>query len=291
MPYQYTPTVNLNQHLQQLGLPPLRLAAHQNPNQNLNDPNNAIVAEMRAIPLRALLMPLFMLTVRTFILMYFFSPSKRPVFGILLSLWILYETWGALRAVLGNERPGGARGDGFDAGAGGVGANDARPAGQAQAPAANGRNPPTGRRHSDMLLNYFANMNLEDEDALLVNDAAGAHPQPGLLHKATAFVSLFLTSLHPAVWDRRRGVLRRREGRLRTEANVREAEPAPAPVPSPGAEGESGNGSTSVGVSANPQEEARAQARAQMIARHERRPGWLRSYIERVQNTEWVDDA
>ena len=101
MPYPLTqPAVDLNQHFQRLGMPPLRLAPNANPNANPNDPNNpALAADIRAIPLRALLMPLIMLVVRTFILMYFFSPSKRPVFGILLSLWIIYETWGALLAL------------------------------------------------------------------------------------------------------------------------------------------------------------------------------------------------
>ena len=279
MPYPYTPTVNLNQHLQQLGLPPLRLAPLQQPNQNPNDPNNAIAAEIRAIPIRALLMPLIMLSIRTFILMYFFSPSKRPVFGILLSLWILYETWGALRAVLGNERQGGAAGARAEGG-GAEGANNAvRPgAGAAQpqgVPGAEAANQPATRRHSDFLLDFLANMNLRAEDDILNADAPVPAPEPSLFLKARSFVGLFVMSLHPAMWDRRRTALRRREGRLRTEANIRESAP-PAP-----AEGEE--------LSA--QDASRAQARAQVIARHERRPAWVRSYVDRVQNTEWVDDA
>ena len=81
-------------------------------------------------------------------------------------------------------------------------------------------------------------------------------------------MSLFLVSLHPAVWDRRRTALRRREGRLRTEGNVRESAPP--------AEGE--------------EDVARTQAREQAVTRYERRPEWVRRYVDRVQETEWADD-
>ncbi|GJE84473.1 hypothetical protein PsYK624_005490 [Phanerochaete sordida] len=263
MPYGTTPTTNLNQYLQQVGIPPLRLAPNQ-PN-NPNDPNNA-VPEIRAIPLRALLMPLVMLSFRTFLLMYFFSPSKRPFFGIILSLWILYETWGVVRGVLGNDRPAGqaAGQPRADAAAPNQGAN--APRGQAAAPAA-GAAPSERHGHFDFLLNYMANMSLSSEDAVL--DANAPAPPPSVLRRTKAFVSLMLTTLHPAVWDRRRNVLRRREGRLRTEANVRESVPA--------------EGSAE-------EDASRAQARAQVLARHERRPQWVQRYVERVQVTEWADD-
>ncbi|KAF7790894.1 hypothetical protein EIP86_001852 [Pleurotus ostreatoroseus] len=301
MPYPLTqPAVDLNQHLQRLGMPPLRLAPNANPNANPNDPNNPALAaaDIRAIPLRALLMPLIMLVVRTFILMYFFSPSKRPVFGILLSLWIIYETWGALRAIIGNDRPGDAFGAGAGArdpaGGGGVGAGaNGQPragAGPAQGqPRRGDAHHAASRRPSDLLLSYLASMGLRREEQVLNADAPVPAPEPSLVHKATAFVRLFVLSLHPAVWDRRRAALRRREGRLRTEANAREAPvPAPASAESTGAETEHGEGA-SAGVSA--QEASRAQARAQLVARHERRPAWVRSYVERVQNAEWADDA
>ncbi|EKM59416.1 uncharacterized protein PHACADRAFT_114129 [Phanerochaete carnosa HHB-10118-sp] len=264
MSYGTTPTTNLNQYLQQVGIPPLRLAPNQ-PN-NPNDPNNPVVAEIRAIPLRALLMPLVMLSFRTFLLMYFFSPSKRPFFGVLLSLWILYETWGALRVVLG-DRPAGqgaaqARGDpaAADQGANAQrGQAAAAPAGSAQS---------DRRGHFDFLLNHMANSGLSSEDATL--DAATPAPEPTVARRVKSFVSLMLMTLHPAVWDRRRTALRRREGRLRTEANVRESTPA------------EGSG----------EEDAnRVQARAQVTARHERRPQWVQRYVERVQVTEWADDS
>ena len=103
-PLTQTQVTNLNNHLQQVGLPPLRVIPNANANQNPNDPNNPLAAaEIRAIPLRALMVPLMMLTFRTLLLLYFFSPSKRPLFGIVLSAWILYEAWGAIRAVIGNN--------------------------------------------------------------------------------------------------------------------------------------------------------------------------------------------
>lgn len=266
-----TPTTNLNQYLQQVGLPPMRLANQAN--HNPNDPNNPVVAEIRAIPLRALLMPLIMLSFRTFLLMYFFSPSKRPFFGILLSVWILYETWGAMRNILFDRPPAGQ--GRADNGAGGdQGANAPRGQGAGLAPGAPaGSAPSANRRHLDMLLDHVANMDLAAEDALL--DHGGAAPAPSLARKARAFVALLLTTLHPAVWDRRRNVLRRREGRLRTEANVREVEPPAAPAD---------------GGAPSEEDAARAQARAQVLARHERRPEWVRRYVDRVQVTEWAED-
>lgn len=243
----------------------MRLAPGQ-PNHNPNDPNNA-VAEIRAIPLRALLMPLIMLTFRTFVLVYFFSPSKRPFFGLILSVWILWETWGALRRVLGNDRPpavpgqpGQARGD--PAGGADRGANQR---GQA---AGVGSTQGDNHSHFDVLINHMANMGLASQEAVL--DSALPVAEPSILRKTRDFAALLLTTLHPAVWDRRRSALRRREGRLRTEANVRESEPP--------AEADSDEDAT------------RVQARTQAIARHERRQPWVKQYVERVQTTEWAED-
>jgi len=53
--------VHVNAHLQQIGLPPVRVREE-----------NAIIAELRAVPMRVLAGPLFMLTLRTLFLLYFF---------------------------------------------------------------------------------------------------------------------------------------------------------------------------------------------------------------------------
>ncbi|KAL4241415.1 Homocysteine-responsive endoplasmic reticulum-resident ubiquitin-like domain member 1 /2 [Abortiporus biennis] len=267
----YTPIpaatgTNLNEHLRQLGLPPLRLNVN-NANQNPNDPNNALAAaEIRAIPLRALMMPLMMLTFRTLILMYFFSPSKRPLFGLILSAWILYEAWGAFRAVLGGDNPGdgAARAGGVNAGARGGPQNGAHPVALAVNP-----NQPTGRSYINLVLDKLAGMQLNSEDRSLHGSNG---PEPSLLHKATTFLSLLVVTLHPAIWDRRRAALRRREGLVRTEANVRD-------TPDPEVEGDDAGNA------------ARARARTLLQERYDRKPRWVKEYIQRVLHTEWVDES
>ncbi|KAI0772002.1 hypothetical protein BD413DRAFT_474790 [Trametes elegans] len=281
--YQNTQTANLNQRLQELGFPPLRLVPNQNVPGNANNANPmapaAGRAEIRAIPMRALMVPLLMLAFRTLLLLYFFSPSKRPLFGLLLSVWIIYEAWAAMRLVLNDgqdraaERP--ANPPAPNAPAGQAGAVPAAAAGAAPGLT----NASRGRSPADALLDHFSMMNLSAEDALLDSDTPT--PTPGLWQKTRMFVSLFLMTLFPAAWDRRRAALRRREGRIRTEANAREA------ALTERAERES------AGADAPPRsadDEARAHAREQLVIRHERRPAWLKEYVQRVQFSEWVDD-
>ncbi|KAI0824697.1 hypothetical protein BC628DRAFT_1518236 [Trametes gibbosa] len=274
--YPNTPTTNLNQRLQELGFPPLRLIPNQNIPRNGND---AAGAEIRAIPVRALLVPLLMLAFRTLLLLYFFSPSKRPLFGILLSAWIVYEAWNAMRLVMndGNERREGPA------------ANAARPnpvaeQGAAGGGAPGGQTPARVNRSANgtlpqAIFDRLAMINLSDEDAMLEADTQT--PAPGLLHKAKTFVALFCMTLHPATWDRRRVALRRREGRIRTEANAREA------AMTARAERESAGADAPARTA---EEEARVAAQEQVVARHERRPAWVKTYVQRVQFSEWVDD-
>ncbi|EIW61486.1 uncharacterized protein TRAVEDRAFT_27083 [Trametes versicolor FP-101664 SS1] len=275
--YQNTPTANLNQRLQELGFPPLRLIPDQNLPGNGNDA--AAGAEIRAIPVRALLVPLLMLAFRTLLLLYFFSPSKRPLFGILLSAWIVYEAWNAMRLVLndGHERrddPAAAN-PAAPNGAPAQGGAAAAPAGPA--PVAVNRNP--SRTLPQAVLNRLAMINLNTEEALLDTDTQ--QPPPGIVQKAKTFVTLFLLTLHPAAWDRRRTALRRREGRIRTEANAREA------AMTARAERESAGEDA---PPLTPDEQVRAAAQEQIAARHERRPAWVKEYVQRVQYSEWVDD-
>ncbi|OCH90729.1 hypothetical protein OBBRIDRAFT_887520 [Obba rivulosa] len=291
MPVSYPVPINTqnNQQLQQLGFQRFRFGpGGQGPNPNFNphDPNNPNAdplggVEIRAIPVRALIAPLLMLVLRTLLMMYLFSPSKRPLFSLMLSAYIIYEAWGAFRAVMGDDRdraqpapvPAGAAANAAQPNAnaqqGQPGARPARPGpgGAAQGPA--------GRSHLDILLHRMSDMNLASEDALV--DSPVQAPQPSLLHKAKTFVGLLLLTLYPALWDHRRAALRRREGRLRTEANALEVAEAPR------AEG---------GGEANAQaDEGRARALAEIVARRERRPVWVRQYVQRVQTMEWMDDA
>ncbi|TFY69471.1 hypothetical protein EVJ58_g366 [Rhodofomes roseus] len=271
-------TTNLNEHLQRLGLPALRLVPGQIPNQNLNpnDPNNlaapAPAVEIRAIPMRAVLIPFLMVAFRTILLFYFFGPTKRPFFALVVVIWILYEAWGAIRLVLGHDRPR----DRPQAGAAdGPGANQARqPGQQGQAQQPNrpvrrqrGGTPNANRSAMQSFLTGLSNMNLRREDSII--DTGANVPPPSLSHKIRTFVTLMLLTVYPAVWDHRRAALRRREGRLRTEAHAREA--------ARNAEGEPGREAEI--------ERSRALERLQ-----ERRPAWVREYVERVQTTDWADE-
>ncbi|KAI0637960.1 hypothetical protein C8Q77DRAFT_1166288 [Trametes polyzona] len=274
--YQNTPTTNLNQRLQELGFPPLRLVPDPNVARNANDAAGA--AEIRAIPVRALLVPLVMLAFRTLLLLYFFSPSKRPLFGILLSAWIVYEAWNAMRLVLndGNDRRGDLAANPAERNAApgqGVGA------GAPDAPARGGTANRNARPFPQVLLDRLALMNLSEETAFL--DADTPAPPPSVLQKAKMFVALFLITLYPAAWDRRRAALRRREGRIRTEANAREA------AMTARAERESAGADAPARTA---EEEARVAAQEQVVARYERRPEWVKAYVQRVQYSEWVDD-
>ncbi|KAI0677016.1 hypothetical protein C8Q78DRAFT_60528 [Trametes maxima] len=283
--YSNTPTANLNQRLQELGFPPLRLMPGQNIPRNGNDANNAnplapAGAEIRAIPVRALMVPLLMLAFRTLLLLYFFSPSKRPLFGILLSVWIIYEAWNAMRLVLndGHER---AAGPAANAAAPNAPPDPRQAAAQPAQPGLVPTRPNRGANRSPAMaiLDRLAMINLPAEDALLEMDINA--PPPSVVQKTKMFITLFFLTLYPAAWDRRRAALRRREGRIRTEANAREtALTERAERESAGAEA----------PARTDEEEARARAREQVVIRHERRPAWLKEYVQRVQYSEWVDD-
>ncbi|KAF9815557.1 hypothetical protein IEO21_04557 [Rhodonia placenta] len=272
--YPMTPPTNVNEHLQQLGLPPIRLVPGQV--LNANDPNNLPGAapppvEIRAIPVRALIIPLIMLVFRTILIMYFFSPSKRPLFAFLLSAWILYEAWGAIRAVFGRPRDrqranANGQGGGAQPGNGQAGGGQGRQARGAGAANAN-------RSQLQAFLTGLSNLNLRGEDMVL-NSHIPTRP-PSISHKVQTFVGLLLLTLYPAVWDHRRAALRRREGRLRTEANIIAS--ASQQNVEPGSEGES-------------RQRAEDESRARALEAHQRRPVWVQDYVQRVQTTDWADD-
>lgn len=251
--------VHVNAHLQQIGLPPLRVRQE-----------NAMIAELRAVPMRALAGPLFMLTLRTLFLLYFFSPFQKPVLGIIVTAWLLYETWNTIRNAIPRLH---VRGNHAD---------DARmrPA-EAPPPALAPHAPlraapvqphrmPIQRQRpaSETLMDTLANANLREEtNALDSRPEAMAVPTVG--HRIKTFIQLLVLTAHPAMWDRRRTALRQREGRVRTEMNALEA-----PGPTEG----TGDGEAN---------EVRARARAE----HSRRPVWVSEYMERVRRGgDWVDD-
>ena len=269
-------TTDLNEHLQRLGLPAVRFG--QFPLQNLNLNNLAAPApavEMRAIPFRAVLVPFLMVTFRTILLFYFFGPTKRPFFAVLVMAWILYEAWGAIRLVLGYDRPR----DRPQAGAADV--PPVHPAGQpplqpqaapAQQPhrvPRRPRGPNANRSAMQSFLAGLSNLNLRREDSII--DTGANVPPPSMSHKIKTFVVLILLTLYPAVWDHRRAALRRREGRLRTEQNARDA------ARSASTEGEQGR-------------EADADRTRALERLQNRRPAWVKQYVERVLTTDWADE-
>lgn len=265
-----------------MGFPQLRVVPQaQNPNPNQND----ILPQLRELPLRPLMMPIFMLAFRTLLLLYFVAPTRKPIFGILILAWMLYEIWqpirnGLIRARIqrvNNINNGPQNGDPAAPEA----LNNvpqAQPGGIL--PAVNPQQPPFvvfGARQLDAqaaaILDALGNLNLPAEEEVINQAHLGPIPEPGWSHKLTSFIGLLLGTLHPAVWNRRRAALNRREGAIRTEANMRR-EPGPR---DPNEE-------------ETDEDRSAAQARQELRERHARRPRWVQRYMERVVAEEWVDD-
>src|SRR5260221_7345441 len=89
---------HVNQLLQQMGLAPPGVV-----NDNLIQAvANQHHQDIREIPLRPLLAPLVMLVLRSMLLLYFVEPAHKPVIGILIFAWMLYEIWQSIRNGLRN---------------------------------------------------------------------------------------------------------------------------------------------------------------------------------------------
>ena len=260
---------NLNQVLQQLGLPE-GLAAR---NVAQNPPPNQIVPALRDMPLRPLFAPLMLLLFRTLLLLYFVAPARKPIFGILILAWMVYEIWRPIRnALLRNlQQP----------------AHDNQQRQNVPAPPA-AQNPPVEvpqpaqdaplgdnvvqnevGRQAQVFLDIVANQNILGEEEIINDTRQPNPPEPSPRHKLATFFALLVTTMHPAVWNLRRVALGRREGRIRMEANMRNAPPADT-------ENEDAN---------------RTAMRRELRTQHSRRPRWVREYIERVVVGDWVDDS
>ncbi|KAJ8086464.1 hypothetical protein AAF712_002106 [Marasmius tenuissimus] len=308
---------NLHALLQQIGLPALETEYHrqllrhfegqgEHPGQlpavrverplPLPNPNERVI-EIN-LNLRPFLLPLLMLAFRTMLLLYFVAPARKPVFGILIVAWVLYEIWQPIRNGLArmgrnggqagqqqqaqgaaggaNQNRDQAAGNGGGAAAG-VGAGGARPQGQGQPqPAGVRRNGQGGA--AGPLIDTLANYDIQQEEAEFER---GDAEEPGFGRKAGAFFTLFLATVHPAVWNRRRVALRQREGRIRTEERARNA---PAPD-------EEANPEEQQSETATARRNAEEESRERLRIRHERRRPWLRNYVQRVVRGEWVDDS
>lgn len=269
---------HVNQLLQQLGLPPLRAAGN---NANPVNQNNALLADLREIPVRAIIAPLLMLLFRTLLLLYFFAPARKPIFGILILGWMVYEIWQPIRNGLRN-----GWGRGHDNGqrqGNNNGQNARQPpvAAQPNGPPAPGAlparpGPATLDAQAAHIFNTLANQNIDEEQQILNPGPGGPPAEPTVGHKIVTFLSLFITTLHPAIWNRRRAALRRREGVIRTEANVRRAPPRTEE-----------NGSEAP----SPADNEAAQRREQLRAQYDRQPRWIQRYMDRVVAEDWVDDS
>lgn len=266
---------NVNLLLQQLGLPQLRVAHNQNQNPNPNQ----IIPALREMPLRPLLAPLLMLLFRTLLLLYFVAPTRKPIFGILILAWMLYEIWRPIRngLIRGWNR---AAADNQQRQNPLAQPPPQNPAAAAEAPRPgpapqNAPGGAAGVNHIDqqaaIVLEAVANQNISAEEQIL-NDIPGTNTEePSFGHKLATLFGLLVTTIHPAVWNRRRVALRQREGRIRTEANIRD-------LPDEN-EGE------------NVENDTRTQLRTEYRNQHARRPRWVRDYMERVIAAEWVDDS
>lgn len=262
---------HINDLLQQMGLPPVPNA----PNIDAVGNQEQIRAPnlLQDMPIRPLLAPLFMLVLRTSLLLYFVAPTRKPIFGLLILAWMLYEIWqpirnNLLRHMQQNEQRAqrnGAQGP-------------AAPGQPGVVPDVPGLNdlPATQRRvQSRALMEMLGNMNVETEQRVLTEATQENPMEPGLGHKIVTFFGLLLTTLHPAIWNQRRTALRSREGTLRTEVNIRNAQAR----------------TDLEDEEARRNEERAEESRRSLREMHARRPQWVRRYIERVVEAEWVDDA
>ncbi|KAG2369956.1 hypothetical protein BDR07DRAFT_1604278 [Suillus spraguei] len=287
---------------QQLGLPTLRAIPNVNVDVDVNG-QIGVGANVPApggeaqilpdIPVRVLLAPLVMVLFRTLLLLYFFSPTRKPLLGLCIIAWIIYEMWTNVRNVilgpLNRERERLA-GVAAAAGAARQAPGQGQPGGTPATPA-----PPVPPAHSDIptptqnheaqgppppsnstsLLDFLARIGIDTENKSLWPTSSPRTPfsPPSLMHKVTTFVSLLVLTLHPEVWNRRRAALRTREGRLRTEANVMEREV-----------------DRSEGQEPSEEDKKREETTAVLRVQDGRRAPWVKTYIQRVRGGEWVDD-
>lgn len=268
----FPPPPHINQLLQQFGLPPLRAVPDRN-----QPPPRLPEIQVRRIALRPLLAPFVFLIFRTVLLFYFVAPARKPIFGILVFAWMLWEIWIPIR---NGMLRGWRRAEQEQRGNDDVGNGEAGPAAGEQGDQvgnARARNGPIGPgfgmvdQQANAILENLGSMNIQNEEGIIARNLPH-EAEPSIGHKIITFISLLVTTLHPAVWNRRRAALRQREGRIRTEASARTT-----PPPAEGGQDQD--------------DARRTELHARLIAQHARRPQWLQRYIDRVVASDWVDDA
>lgn len=224
-----------------------------------------------AIPIRPLILPFLMLTIRTAFLVYFFQPARKPVFGLLVFMWLTWEVMNVLREAL----------RGIHQDRNNAGNNDNL----------RGLNQPGNQANlilrrdnglladsQETLMNHLAHFNLAAEDQLVQPNATPnpLTPPPSIFHRVKTFLVLLFLTAYPGLWDRRRAALRAREIAVRSDANAREARPLRR------AEREE-NRRQGLVVEDEPDNSQEQPSTP--------KPYWVAEYIRRVRSGDWVDDT
>ncbi|KAH7887882.1 hypothetical protein F5I97DRAFT_910061 [Phlebopus sp. FC_14] len=300
IPQSLAVPAQVNDLLQQLGLPLLRPVPNANVDVTTQPgipfvppaaPEHAEANLLREIPVRALLAPFLMIVFRTVLLLYFFSPTRKPFLGLCIVAWIMYEMWTHIRIVVLRplNRAAGDIAERANAGQAPVGAapRAAQANGQAgqtlPGPTPGNREqthddqqaqgpPPPSQSHG--IVDSFALTNIHDENKMIWPTLPARPPySPSFVHRATTFLILIIVTLHPEVFSRRRTALRQREGRLRTEMNALGREPQTREDGVPGGE-----------------ERRSRELRQQLQTQHGRRALSIREYVDRVREADWIDE-
>jgi hypothetical protein len=247
------------------------------------------------LPIRPLILPLIFLTIRTTLLLYFFQPARKPLFGLMVLIWVVWEVARAIRGALGgnngnaigrqNNPAQNAGNANAAAAAAGAGAGAGNAAAQARAGTNDNSSQPGVPTSQETILNHLAQLNISSEARFVEPGSVPSPnaPPPKLAHKVKTFCMLCLLTLHPAIWDRRRAALRAREGRVREEARNREARALQRERENAEREenrrrgNESGNG----GDAASETPEAPPPPP---------KPFWVAEYVQRVRSGDWVDE-
>ncbi|KAJ3723129.1 hypothetical protein C8R42DRAFT_27215 [Lentinula raphanica] len=287
---------------------------HINPANPVNRDPEFPQIRIHLINIRPLLLPLFMLSLRTLLLLYFVAPARKPFFMLLILAWVGWEIWGwigGLAQRAGEQNQGddlgrGAQVNNGNMGAGGVPAGAGAPVPppvpqNAQAPAPNGPRaavpginnaPGAAAGGPPSIIDTLASFDIaEGETALSSFLPENDLREPGLSRKALSLFVLLIATVHPAIWNRRRALLRAREGRVKVEMNAltEAAQGAAAAAEAGDVAGDFNNDGTFAFENAR-----RAAHHAEMSARFMRRPSWVRRYMQRVVRGEvegaWVDE-
>ncbi|KAL1740951.1 hypothetical protein HDZ31DRAFT_46459 [Schizophyllum fasciatum] len=218
----------------------------------------AIPPELRDLQIRPLVIPLLVLVFRVMLLLYFLDPEDSPIYAVFILGFVVWEMWGLVMRGLPRE-PGQPPVNGGNA------APAAAPGGGREGNGAMPNNAALAANFQAQATEFLGSRGLAAEESALNTPNA---PPPTVGQKIVAFASLLLSTVHPAVWERRRALLRRREGQIRTEERARQA----AQERAGGAEGED-----AAEHPAPPPPRPRAP--------------WVQEYVQRVLADNWVDEA